>query len=96
MQIRFGIEEKGIGQKCIGERDPASHVEQCRDLWSSVQEIKWMHKFIHKLDTIPKNWYLELEMRREMTQWEELIQRFRVTFTFKHESPSIDAMLQDI
>jgi hypothetical protein len=96
MQIRFGTEEEDIAQKYTGESDPAGHVEQCRDLWSSVPEIEWMHKFIHTLDTIPKNWYLELEMHRETTRWEELIQRFRVTFTFEHESPSIDAVLQAI
>jgi hypothetical protein len=43
-----------------------------------------------------KNWYLELEMHRETTRWDELVQRFKVTFTFEHESPSIDAMLQAI
>jgi hypothetical protein len=55
-----------------------------------------MHIFIHTLDTIPKNWYLELEMHRETTRWEDLVQRFIVTFTFKHESPSIDVVLQAI
>jgi hypothetical protein len=55
-----------------------------------------MHKFIHTLDTNPKNLYLELEMRREKTGWDELVQRFKVTFTFEHESPSIDVVLQAI
>jgi hypothetical protein len=55
-----------------------------------------MYRFINTLDTIPKNWYLELEMRREKTRWEELAQRFKVTFTFEHESLSIDATLQTI
>jgi hypothetical protein len=96
MQIRFGTEEENIAQKYTGESDPTGHVEQCRDLWSSVPETEWMHIFIHTLDTILKNWYLELEMHRETTRWEELVQRFKVTFTFEHESPSIDAVLQAI
>jgi hypothetical protein len=50
-----------------------------------------MHIFIHTLDTIPNNWYLELEMCRETIGWEEPVQRFKITFTFEHESPSIDA-----
>jgi hypothetical protein len=54
-----------------------------------VPEIEWMHIFIHTLDTISKNWDMELEMRRETKQWEELVQRFRVTFTFEHEYTSI-------
>jgi hypothetical protein len=32
----------------------------------------------------------------ETTRWEELIQRFKITFTFEHESPSIDVALQEI
>jgi hypothetical protein len=55
-----------------------------------------MHKFIQALDTIRKNWYLELEMHMETTRWEELVWRFGVTFTFKHESPSIHRELHEI
>jgi hypothetical protein len=96
MQIRFGSEGEDIAQKYIGESDLMGHVEKCRDLWHSVLEIEWTHRFIHTLDTIPKNWYLELEMCRETTRWEELTQRFKITFTFEHESPSIYAVLQAI
>ena len=35
-------------------------------------------------------------MCMETTQWEELIQRFKVTFTFEHEFPTIDAVLHAI
>jgi hypothetical protein len=35
-------------------------------------------------------------MHRETTNWDELTQRFKVTFTFEHESPSIDAVVQVI
>jgi hypothetical protein len=52
-----------------------------------------MHMFIHTLDTIPKNWYLELEMHRETINLEKMTQRFKVKFTFKHESPLLDASL---
>jgi hypothetical protein len=55
-----------------------------------------MHKFIDTLDIIMKNSYLELEMHKETTRWDEMVQRFKITFTFEHESPSIDAVLQDI
>jgi hypothetical protein len=48
------------------------------------------------LDTIPRNWYLELETRGEKTTWEGLVYRFKVMFTFEHESPSIQASLQAI
>jgi hypothetical protein len=57
---------------------------------------EWMHRFIHTLETIPKNWYLELEMHRDTTDWDYMTQRFKVTFTFEHESPLVDVALQDI
>jgi hypothetical protein len=57
-----------------------------------------MHKFIHTLNTIPKNRYLELEIHRETTKWDELIQRFKVNLllNMKHEYPLLDATLQVI
>jgi hypothetical protein len=45
---------------------------------------------------IPKNWYLELEMRRETVNRDKLTQRFKVTYTFEHESPLIDVALHSI
>jgi hypothetical protein len=44
----------------------------------------------------PKNWYLELEVRRETTDWEELTQNFKVTFSFEDDAPLIDSTLQVI
>jgi hypothetical protein len=52
--------------------------------------------FIHTLDTISRNLYLELEMHRETTSWDKSVQRFNVTFTFEHESPLMNATLQVI
>jgi hypothetical protein len=92
MQICFGPEEaKGV-HKYIGEGDLVSHINRCRDLWCSESETEWPHRFIHTLDTIPRNWYLELEMHRETTEWQGLVQRFEITFSFEHESPSIHAI----
>jgi hypothetical protein len=45
---------------------------------------------------ILKNWYLELEMHREIMNYDMLTQRFKVAFTFENESPLIDAVLQNI
>jgi hypothetical protein len=96
MQFKFGTEVKYITQKYTGVSDPTDHVEHCRHIWSLISKKKWMHGFIHTLDTISKNWYLELEVCRETTNWYQLIQWFKVTFIFEHESPLIDASLQVI
>jgi hypothetical protein len=59
---------------------------------------------INRMDTLihthvgfnPEGLVLELEMRKETTTWEGLVQRFKVMFTFEHESASIQAYLQAI
>jgi hypothetical protein len=48
------------------------------------------------LDTIPKNWYLELEVHRGTTDWEDLTHNFKVTFKFEDDTPSVDTTLQII
>jgi hypothetical protein len=96
MQLRFGTKVENIAHNYIGEGDIASHVEKCGTLWSSVPKKKWTHIFIRTLYTIPKNLYLELEMHKETTRWDELVQRFKVKVTFEHESSTIDATLQAI
>jgi hypothetical protein len=68
MQIRFGTEEEKIVHKYTRESDQTSHVEQCIDLWSSIPKTEWTHRFIHTLETIMKNSYLELEMHMETTR----------------------------
>jgi hypothetical protein len=67
MQIHYGHGQEEIAHKYIGERKPMGHVEGCRVLWHSISKIKWTHIFIHTLERILKNWYLELEMRGETT-----------------------------
>jgi hypothetical protein len=52
--------------------------------------------FIHTLEMVPKNWYLELEVHRGKTDWEELTRNFKVTFRFEVESPLVNEALQVI
>jgi hypothetical protein len=96
MQVRFGTEVENIAQKYTGESDPVDHVEQCRTLWSSVPKRNgYTNLYIHWIQfqrTGIWNW----KCIERTTNWDELTQRFKVTFTFEHESPSIDAVLQAI
>jgi hypothetical protein len=57
---------------------------------------EWPHHFIHTLEGIPGNWYIDQEMRRGTTEWTILQQNFVVTFSFEHENPNIDLALQMI
>jgi hypothetical protein len=55
---------------------------------------EWPHKFIHALEGIPGNWYIDQEMHIGTTEWTGLQQNFVVTFSFKHENPNIDSALK--
>jgi hypothetical protein len=68
IQIRFNTEEGYMTQKHTGEGNPTYHVAKCEKTWKSIPRNEWIHKFIHTLDTIPKNWYLELEMHIDTTE----------------------------
>jgi hypothetical protein len=57
---------------------------------------EWPHHFIHTLEGIPENWYVDQEMHRGTTEWTTLQQNFVVTFSFEHENPNIDSTLKKI
>ena len=46
------------------------------------------------LDTIPINWYLQVELRLITTDWEGMTQNFVTTFLFEIQYPSVDQVLQ--
>jgi hypothetical protein len=56
----------------------------------------WYRHFIHTLEGIPANWYMDQEMRKETKTWVTLQQKFTVTFSFEHENPNIDVALKQI
>jgi hypothetical protein len=57
---------------------------------------EWPHHFVHTLEGIPTNWYMNQEVGRGTTSWIVLQQKFTITFSFKHENPNIDATLKHI
>ena len=74
--MRFNTHVGDMTQKYTGEGNPTTHVVQCEKSWSSVPRKEWTHRFIHTIDTIKNNWYLELEMHRETTVWDYITQIF--------------------
>jgi hypothetical protein len=96
LQVRFGTENEDTMQKYTGLSFLMEHVTQCIVTWNKVPKKEWTHLFVHTLDTILKNWYLELEVHRETADWEELTHNFKVTFSFEDDAPLIDSTLQVI
>ena len=69
MAIRFIVNKEYVQQKYTGETDPRAHIQTCEQSWSDIPEDEWVHRFIHTLDTVPRNWYTETELRKGMTTW---------------------------
>jgi hypothetical protein len=55
---------------------------------------EWPHYFIHTLEGILGNWYIEQEMCKGTTKWTILQQDLVVTLSFEHENPNIDLALK--
>jgi hypothetical protein len=55
---------------------------------------EWPHHFIHTLEGIPANWYIDQELRRGTTNSTVLQQKLLVTFSFEHENPNIESTLK--
>jgi hypothetical protein len=65
-------------------------------MWKMTPPEEWPHHFIHTLEGIPMNWYIDQELRKGTATWMTLQKNFIVTFSFKHENPNIDADLRQI
>ena len=90
MAIGFSTDKASIQQKYTGQSDPRSHIQTCEQNWSDIPEDEWVHRFIHTLDTVPRNWYIETELRKGTTTWPFMIDNFLLMFTFESEYPSVD------
>lgn len=82
------------GVKYKGDTSPRDHVDVCLEAWQAVPRVEWVHRFASTLDTIPKNWYVKMEVRRDTEVWGEMIKQFVCTFSFEAESPTVDNALQ--
>jgi hypothetical protein len=65
-------------------------------LWKMTPPEEWSHHFIHTLEGIPSNWYIDQEMHKGTKTWVTLQQNFTITFSFDHENPNIDVTLKRI
>jgi hypothetical protein len=81
-------------QRYDGKGTPMEQLEKCRTQWMMKPLEEWPHHFIHTLEGIPWNWYMDPKMCIGTTKWTGLQQNFVVTFSFEHENPKIDSALK--
>jgi hypothetical protein len=64
LRIIFGAEQGSNQlQRYDGHGAPVEHLEKCRTaLWRMTPLEEWPHHFIHTLEGIPTNWYIDQEL----------------------------------
>ena len=94
MWISVGQVETEMQKKYDRETDPIKHIQLCITSWKEIPQQEWVHEFIHTLETIPKNWYLETKLRHGIMNRADLVDGFVLTFIFENEFLGIDLTLQ--
>jgi hypothetical protein len=65
-------------------------------LWKMKPPKEWPHHFVHTLEGIQENWYMDHELHKGTMSWTVLQHNFTIDFSFEHENPNIDATLKQI
>ena len=61
--LRFVDKPQGVRSRFNGQTSPQEHLEQCYEAWKHVPREEWVHRFMHTLEPVAKNWYAEVELR---------------------------------
>ena len=77
-----------------GKTSPQEHLEQCYKVWKHVPREEWVHRFIHTLEPIAKNWYAEAELHQDTISWDCLVDSCVVTFSINEVCPTLDTAIR--
>ena len=55
---------------------------------------EWVHRFVHTLEPIAKNWYTEVELRHGTISWNTLVDSFVLTFSINEVCLDLDAAVR--
>jgi hypothetical protein len=90
MIAQFSEQVEGCEVRYTGRSCPKDHVRSCKEVWRSIPQEQWVHKFINTLDTTPINWYLQAELCLITVDWEGMTQNFLTTFLFEIQYLTLD------
>ena len=93
LEVIFGEKMLYTVSKYTGLTNLVEHIEHFRETWDISLRQEWIHKLIHTLEMIPRNWYMQVELRRVTVKWEELVANFMHAFEFVDDNSSIDVSL---
>jgi hypothetical protein len=94
MAVRFSKQVEGCEVRYTGQSCPKDHVRGCEEAWRKIHQEQWVHNFINTLDTMPINWYIQLELHLTTSYWYGMTQKFVAIFLFESQYPSVDQALQ--
>jgi hypothetical protein len=63
------------------------------EAWKNKSTDEWVHLFVHTLDSNPRHWYLETELRHGTESWYTLGENLYLTFDHS-EYPLVDDALE--
>ena len=91
--IRFGVDTGGMDSLYDRVSGPTPHIRACEEAWKDKSTNEWVHLFVHTLDSSPRHWYVEIELRRGTKNWKALRENLYLTFD-QSEYPSVDDALE--
>ena len=69
-------------------------MEQCYEAWKHVPCEEWVHRFVHTLEHVANNWYVEVELFHATISWVSLVDSFVLTFSINEVCPALDAAIR--
>ena len=92
--LRFKDQLQEVRSRFNGKTSPQGNLEQCYEAWKHVPCEEWVHRFVHTLEPIAKNWYAEVELRHGTVSWDSLVDSFVLTFSINEVFPALDASIR--
>ena len=65
LRLRFKDQLEEVRSKFDGKSSPQEHLAKCYEAWKYVPQDEWVHRFVHTLGPLAKNWYAEAEIRQD-------------------------------
>lgn len=61
---------------------------------NNIDKEEWVHPFIHMLDNVPTNWYIQQQLRCATVAWPRLVEDSLDIIKFDFEENLVDYALQ--
>ena len=63
LRLSFMNQVQEARSKFIGQNSPQEHLRQNYAAWDNIPRAEWVHQFVHTLEPLAQNWYMEAALR---------------------------------